>query len=156
MKSLDAEKSSTLVIRCWMTIGGMWIYHCLFDGGIHHIHRIDIGPIRSMGIKRIRDEVELGDVIPKIFKSSKIDSMISKGALPSMDHFFWNPEGKVCSFDNSITGKVMPAGCRCDFFLGLERFFDTLEIDYKVIPSRRECMIEDGGNCFREYIFRNL
>ena len=157
MKSIDSKKSSTLIIKCWMTTGGMWLYHCLVDGGIYRADKIDIGPIRSMGTKKIKDERELINEIMSIFGSLNIISEDFKGNFPSMDHFFWNPEKRICSFHNQMRENVvMAAGCRCDLFSGIERLFDTIGVDYKVIPSRRECMIEDGGNCFREYIIKNL
>lgn len=157
MKSLDAKKTSALVIRCWMTTNGMWLYHCLFDGGIYRVDRIDIGPIRSMGTKRIRDERGLINEIMRIFGLFNIISEDFKGIFPQIEQFFWDPEKMICSFHNPMGEKAgMGGGCRCDLFSGLERLFDTLEIDYKVIPSRRECMVEDGGNCLREYIFKNL
>lgn len=156
MKSLDTKESVELSIKCWITTEGMWLYHCLFKGGIDRVNKIDIGAIKSMGMKRIKTYRELMDLITEIFGSFNITSESFKGVFPPKDLFFWDPERRMCIFHNPMKEKGVTGGCRCDLFNRLERRFDTQEIEYTTIPSRSECMVVDGGNCFREYIFKRL
>ncbi len=156
MKSFGAKESEVLSIKCWMTTEGMWLYHCLFEGDTGRVNKIDVGAIRSMGMKRVKAEQEIIDVIWGIFGPCNISSDSFKEVFPPKDIFSWDPERRMCIFDNTMKGRGVTGGCRCDLFCGLERWFDTLEVDYTTVPSRHECMVVDGGNCFREYIFKRL
>lgn len=156
MKLLDAKESLALSIKCWMTTEGMWLYHCLFEGGIDRVNKIDIGAIKSMGMKRIETDRELIDVIGGIFGSFNIISGSFKGVFPSKDFFYWDPKRRRCIFHSLMREREVRGGCRCALFYGLERLFDGLKVDYTAVPSRYECMVNEGGNCFREYIFERL
>ena len=62
---METDDLKELLIKCWMTHDGMWVYHCLKELGIEKTNKINKAAVRSLAsieIKRIMKAFNINDI----------------------------------------------------------------------------------------------
>ncbi|MBN1574590.1 MAG: hypothetical protein JW984_15440 [Deltaproteobacteria bacterium] len=160
MKSADKNE---LLIRCWTTPRGTWLYYChlIGIGGIGELRATSVGP---MGMRRINRMDDLECVLKEILTSFKTASLeLSKS--PSIRNHIEDSRPRRAAHSKTRHHTVplplqkgeIPAAkpdlSFCTYISILERFFKTLPFGYSTTRSCADCAIKKNEDCLKEYRF---
>lgn len=125
MKPQDEKKNIELSLKCWVADDGIWLYYAVLEG-FEKVKRIMPEAVITMGMKKVKTTRELREVIFGIFGSDGDDYIYLIDDVPSEETSY-------------------------PLLFELENLFDTLGIEYTVIPSREVNEFCDVSNYFSEY-----
>ncbi len=158
--NMDADnmrESKELLIRCWMTSNGMWLFYCHLFGfaGNMELDTTSLGP---MGMRSIKGREDLENVLGEILSSLKTSSPRFHIADSAGDQ---RPE-KTPDFEiehqriplhQSAIPPTEQDQLFCTYISQLERFFKALPVGYSTTPSCAGCVIKKDESCHKEYWF---
>lgn len=158
MKTADKNE---LLIRCWTTSRGTWLYYCHLVGikGIGEPRATSVGPMGMRQIDRIDD---LKDVLGEILTSFKAIPLGFPKSTGITCHIEENRPGCTAHLgvghhaipqQNDAITAVKPDRSFCTYISILERFFKTLPFEYSTTRSCSDCSIKKNEDCLKEYRF---
>jgi hypothetical protein len=158
MKTVDKNE---LLIRCWTTPGGTWLYYChlVGTGKKGKPGATSAGPMGMRHIDRIDDlEDVLGEILNSIKKalpgfprSPGIGDHTGEGG-PGRPVHFGTGHPVAPSQNDAVTASRLDRPF-CTHISVLERFFETLPLGYSTNRSCADCATKKNGGCLKEYRF---
>ncbi len=163
MTTIDKDQLKELLLKCWMTHDGMWFYHSMQEYGIEKANKINKAAIKSLAtieIDRIRKVFGLDKI--GTFQDLKILADSAFGVLtdafmglqysfPSDNVLRW--EMKKCFAQEGMTRLGVIELYECGVVYRVASWFDSLGIEYALIPRPDRCIMHFSGSCRGEFRF---
>jgi len=162
LDTFGKEKIIDLLNRCWMTHDGMWFFHCLKEFGIekaNEMNRAAISSLAPIEIARMKDALgiekekiatfeEFKDFFSKVSNLFIPDFMNINLSFQAENILHWEFEKYQCFAYKGMERVGIVDQYRCGVIYRLECWFDSLGLEYAVMPQPDRCLMLDEGNCF--------
>ncbi|MFW9989183.1 MAG: DUF6125 family protein [Candidatus Odinarchaeota archaeon] len=161
---MEKNELKELLIKSWMTHDGMWFYHCLEECGIDKTNKINKAAIKSISkieIKRIRKIFGINSI--KNFEDIKTTLEkaleVFKADFMEFTHTFIAKTKMHCEMINcwayeGVKGMGVIDRYECGVHTRIEGWLEALEIEFEVKPPINGCLMNQVGNCSRDFIFQ--
>ena len=144
MKPADKKE---LLIRCWKTSRGTWLYYCHLIG-MRGAGGLNAAAPKHMGMRLIEREEDLENVLMEILISIKKASPEFPQSPDVVDHV--GRHGILPRSDAIPAKRDLPF---CTHIFILERFFDALPVGHSKNLSCADCAAKGEKYCLKEYRF---
>jgi len=163
---LGKEELIDLLNRCWMTHDGVWFYHCFQEFGIEKANRLNKAAIKSLApieIERIRQALGIDEKIghfqalKEFFERATplfIPSFMNVSmSFPRKNVLHWAFEPNQCFAFKGIKRIGAIDQYECGVIYRLACWFDSLGLQYGIMPSIDKCQMLVGGTCSGDFEF---
>ncbi len=163
MKSLDPRELQELIIKCWMTHDAVWFYNCMQEFGIEKANQLNKAAIKSLavveiervrkafGIEEIKNFQDLRDLVDAAFKVVKGDFMGFDYDFPAENIMHWDM--KKCFAHSGMTRLGVIDHYECGVVHRVKCWFESLNIQYNIIPPVKGCILHTSGSCRGDFKF---
>ncbi len=160
---IDEKEIRELLNKNWMTHDAMWFFHCMQELGMETTNKINKAAVNSMaGIEAKRYQKLLGIKEIKTFESLKAfikacteilqpKFMKFEISFPDENKMLW--EMHQCFAHDGVQKIGVLDQYECGIFERPKAWFNTLGLEYQIIPEIIGCMMPEHGKCCQEFIF---
>jgi|GEM_PF-6552759 len=158
---MNAADKKELLIRCWKTSRGTWLYYChlIGTGGAG---KLDAAAPGHMGMRLIDKIEDLESVLKEILISIKKASPEFPQGSNITDYTEDDKPKRAADFraehDRILPqNSEIPAAKRdrsfCTHISIIERLFSASSVGYSTTPSCADCAVKKDEECLKEYRF---
>ncbi|MBN1531317.1 MAG: hypothetical protein JXA20_01510 [Spirochaetes bacterium] len=164
MNQLDKNEIREFFSKGWLTHDAMWFYHCLKELGVEQANRINRAASKTMAgieIQRILKLMKIGKGEIRSFDQLQeiIDTTYKLIQPEFMKLYYDFPEKNVfrggfneCFAYKGLKKFGMIDTYQCGVVSRVQGWFETLGIQYLMIPDFSGCLMHQNGKC--EILFK--
>ena len=163
MKQLDQAQLKELLLKCWMTHDGMWFFHTQQVCGMEKANQLNLAAIGSLApieAKRVQKALGFGEIrsLEQFKEFTAGMFQVVKGDFMDFSYRFkvdgvLRMDMGACFAHQGMVNMGVIDEYRCGIFHRVEGWFQALGLSFQVEPKISGCMLNEQGQCYREYEF---